>query len=39
MHRGFTDGLGEVRNTFGSNISFRADVFEILNGFDTEIGG
>lgn len=39
MHRGFTDGPGEVRNTFGSKISFRTDVFEILNGFDTEIGG
>ena len=39
MHRGFTDGLREVRNTFGSNISFRTDVFEILNGFDIEIGG
>jgi glycosyltransferase involved in cell wall biosynthesis len=38
-HRGFADGPGEVRNTFGSNISFRADVFEELGGFDVDIGG
>ncbi|ELZ17700.1 glucosyl-dolichyl phosphate glucuronosyltransferase [Natrinema limicola] len=38
-HRGFTDGPGEVRNTFGSNISFRRDVFLELGGFDTDIGG
>jgi len=38
-HRGFADGPGEVRNTFGSNISFRADVFEVLGGFDVDIGG
>jgi len=38
-HRGFAEGPGEVRNTFGSNISFRADVFEALDGFDTDIGG
>jgi glycosyltransferase involved in cell wall biosynthesis len=38
-HRGFADGPGEVRNTFGSNISFHADVFEELGGFDVEIGG
>jgi glycosyltransferase involved in cell wall biosynthesis len=43
-HRGFgPDGdpelAGEVRNTFGSNISFRRDVFLELGGFDTEIGG
>ncbi|WP_144920769.1 glucosyl-dolichyl phosphate glucuronosyltransferase [Halorubrum salsamenti] len=38
-HRGFADGPGEVRNTFGSNISFRADVFAELGGFDTDIGG
>lgn len=37
--RGFADGPGEVRNTFGSNISFRRDVFLELGGFDTEIGG
>ena len=38
-HRGFADGPGEVRNTFGSNISFRADVFAELGGFDLDIGG
>ena len=38
-HRGFADGEGEVRNTFGSNISFRRDVFLDLGGFDTDIGG
>lgn len=38
-HRGFADGPGEVRNTFGSNISVRRAVFEALGGFDTEIGG
>jgi glycosyltransferase involved in cell wall biosynthesis len=38
-HRGFADGPGEVRNTFGSNISFRRDAFLELEGFDTAIGG
>ncbi len=38
-HRGFADGSGYVRNTFGSNISFKRDVFLELNGFDTDIGG
>jgi glycosyltransferase involved in cell wall biosynthesis len=43
-HRGFgPDGdretPGEVRNTFGSNISFRRDVFLYLGGFETNIGG
>jgi glycosyltransferase involved in cell wall biosynthesis len=38
-HRGFADGPGEVRNTFGSNISFRRDVFLELGGFETDIGG
>ena len=38
-HRGFADGEGEVRNTFGSNISFRRDVFLDLGGFDPAIGG
>jgi hypothetical protein len=38
-HRGFADGSGEVRNTFGSNISFRTSVFEELGGFDANIGG
>jgi len=43
-HRGFgpdgdADTAGEVRNTFGSNISFRRDAFLDLGGFDSEIGG
>jgi glycosyltransferase involved in cell wall biosynthesis len=38
-HRGFADGPGEVRNTFGSNISIRRRVFRDLGGFDTDIGG
>jgi glycosyltransferase involved in cell wall biosynthesis len=38
-HRGFADGEGEVRNTFGSNISFRREVFLGLDGFDPDIGG
>jgi glycosyltransferase involved in cell wall biosynthesis len=43
-HRGFGPGgdprtEGEVRNTNGSNISFRREVFLDLGGFDTEIGG
>ena len=38
-HRGFADGPGEVRNTFGSNIYFRRDVFRELGGFDSQIGG
>ncbi len=38
-HDGFADGPGEVRNTFGSNISFRRSVFLELGGFDANIGG
>ena len=38
-HRGFADGAGEVRNTFGSNISFRTNLFEELGGFNVSIGG
>jgi glycosyltransferase involved in cell wall biosynthesis len=38
-HRGFAEGPGYVRNTFGSNISFQRDVFLELGGFDTQIGG
>jgi glycosyltransferase involved in cell wall biosynthesis len=46
-HRGFGpdggwDGWtteGEVRNTMGSNISFRAETFDALDGFETDIGG
>jgi glycosyltransferase involved in cell wall biosynthesis len=41
-YRGFGDGVdtpAEVRNTNGSNISFRRDVFLDLDGFDPTIGG
>ena len=38
-HRGFAEGPGEVRNTFGSNISVRREVFLELGGFDPAIGG
>ncbi len=38
-HRGFADGPGEVRNTNGSNISFKREVFLDLDGFDADIGG
>jgi hypothetical protein len=40
-HRGFAGGsdeVQEVRNTFGSNISFRRDVLGELGGFDTSVG-
>lgn len=35
---GFAEAGDEVRNTFGSNISFRADVLRALDGFDSEVG-
>lgn len=38
-HRGFAEGPQYVRNTFGSNISFKRDTFRNLGGFDTAIGG
>jgi glycosyltransferase involved in cell wall biosynthesis len=41
-HRGFAgdeDDPGEVRNTNGSNLSFRREVFGDLGGFATNIGG
>lgn len=38
-HRGFASGETEVRNTFGSNLSFKRDVFLELSGFDSDIGG
>lgn len=42
-HRGFGPGgkdrSGEVRNTNGSNLSFRRDVFCELGGFEPDIGG
>lgn len=37
--RGFADGEGEVRNTFGSNLSFRREVFQELGGFNAAMGG
>jgi glycosyltransferase involved in cell wall biosynthesis len=37
-HRGFADGEGEVRNTFGCNISFNREVFLSLDGFSTNLG-
>ncbi|HET7325554.1 MAG TPA: glucosyl-dolichyl phosphate glucuronosyltransferase [Halococcus sp.] len=43
-HRGFgpngdENRAGEVRNTLGSNLSFRREVFLDLGGFDPAIGG
>lgn len=43
-HRGYGPGgdehrAGAVRNTFGSNLSFRREVFLDLGGFDATIGG
>lgn len=37
-HRGFPTEEGYVRNTFGSNISFRRDVLEELGGFSEKVG-
>lgn len=37
-HRGFAEPGQEVRNTFGSNISFRREVFEEIGEFDPELG-
>jgi glycosyltransferase involved in cell wall biosynthesis len=37
-HRGFPTEVCEVRNTFGSNISFRSDVFAELGGFEADLG-
>jgi len=34
-HRGFQEEPDEVRNTFGSNLSFRRDVVEKLGGYPT----
>lgn len=36
-HRGFREDEGEVRNTFGANLSFRRDVFMRLGGI--KLGG
>ncbi len=38
-HLGFPEEITEVRNTFGSNLSFRRDVFLRLGGFNPEMGG
>jgi len=38
-HEGFAgDGVCEVRNTFGPNMSFRRDVFEKVGGFNQNLG-
>jgi len=39
-HKGFADeeGVTEVRNTFGSNLSFKAEVLKELGGFRSEMG-
>jgi glycosyltransferase involved in cell wall biosynthesis len=37
-HRGFAEPGEEVRNTFGSNISFRREVITELGGFDPNVG-
>lgn len=38
-HLGFPETVAEVRNTFGSNLSFRRDVFLELGGFNPKMGG
>lgn len=37
-HKGFPNVVTEVRNTFGSNISFKSDVLKSLGGFRGEMG-
>lgn len=37
-HPGFAEPFEEVRNTFGSNISFKRDVLEELDGFESRVG-
>ena len=37
-HKGFPEEVTEVRNTFGSNLSFKADVLKALGGFRSEMG-
>lgn len=37
-HKGFADDGEEVRNTFGSNISFRTWVLKELDGFESAVG-
>ncbi len=38
-HLGFPEEVTEVRNTFGSNLSFKREVFLELGGFNTRMGG
>ena len=38
-HLGFPEDVREVRNTFGSNLSFKRDVFLELGGFNPAMGG
>ena len=38
MHKGFAEEVTEVRNTFGSNLSFKAEVLKALGGFKNEMG-
>lgn len=37
-HKGFPEEVTEVRNTFGSNLSFKTDVLKALGGFRSEMG-
>ena len=37
-HKGFPEEVAEVRNTFGSNLSFKAEVLKALGGFRSEMG-
>jgi len=37
-HKGFPEEVTEVRNTFGSNLSFKAEVLKVLGGFRSEMG-
>lgn len=36
-HKGFPENITEVRNTFTSNLSFRADILAELGGFKSEL--
>lgn len=37
-HKGFQTKMCEVRNTFGSNISFKAEILRELKGFKSDMG-
>lgn len=37
-HKGFPEEKTEVRNTFGSNLSFKKDVFDSVSGFREDYG-